>query len=221
MKKKTSDYVMAVRRCFLFDGLRNEEIAELLSNIKTIQLFQKGEAVYRADSFEKALSLILDGELQVTGCSGNPKGTILNRLMPGDVCGVMAVYGDMDTFATEVTALKDSTVLLVSQEQLSRWFQAQPKIAENYIRFLTDRIRFLNQKIATYTDGQADNRVFRFLSEHCTEDGRVLWSGSFSDLARNLNIGRSSLYRSLDQLEAAKSIRREGKEIYLLQNQSF
>ena len=38
---------------------------------------------------------------------------------------------------------------------------------------------------------------------------------SMVELAQSLNIGRSSLYRSLDALEAEGWIRREGRDIHL------
>ena len=39
--------------------------------------------------------------------------------------------------------------------------------------------------------------------------------GSMVELAQTLNIARSSLYRSLDALEAAGKIRREGRKVFI------
>ncbi len=41
-------------------------------------------------------------------------------------------------------------------------------------------------------------------------------AGGYSQLARALNLGRASLYRALETLEAEGRIRREGKRILLL-----
>ena len=46
-------------------------------------------------------------------------------------------------------------------------------------------------------------------------DGTVRFSGSLCDLARALDVGRSSLYRSLDRLEAAGRLSREGKRMQI------
>ena len=89
------------------------------------------------------------------------------------------------------------------------------RVAENYIRFLTDRIRFLNRKITALTDGQSDDRLRRYLLEHGSETGEVELPGSMKELAQMLHMGRSSLYRSLDVLLAEKTVRREGRKLII------
>lgn len=73
-----------------------------------------------------------------------------------------AVFGEGETFVTEVYATQDAAVAFIGQQQLSAWFSAYPRLAENYICFLTDRIRFLNRRITTYTGGQVEERLWRF-----------------------------------------------------------
>ena len=43
-------------------------------------------------------------------------------------------------------------------------------------------------------------------------------AGGYSRLANALNIGRASLYRALDSLEAEGRIRREGRRIFLIED---
>lgn len=214
--KQTNAYINVLKECFLFQNFTEKEIKKFLEQAGQPHCLKKGEAVYASTDFQKALALVLQGELRVTCQAGNQKHAILNLLQKGDVCGATALYGGGETFVTDVTVTKDAIVLFISQEYLSRCFQETPKMAENYIRFLTDRIRFLNGKISTYTGGQSEDRLYRFLSEHCGENGLVSFEGSASDLARILDIGRSSLYRSLELLETTGKIRREGRKIYLL-----
>ena len=93
----------------------------------------------------------------------------------------------------------------------------QPRIAENYVRFLSDRIRFLNRRLATLTAGQTDGKLWRFLLAYKGEDGTVHLPGGMTELAERLNMGRSSLYRSLDALTEAGRIERDGKTIRIIQ----
>lgn len=55
--------------------------------------------------------------------------------------------------------------------------------------------------------------MYRYLLEHRQPDGLVNIPVSMVELAQSLNIGRSSLYRSLDALESEGWIHREGKSI--------
>ncbi len=217
MKVETAQkYHEALSACFLFKGLREQNIRDLLITAEEPLHFSRGQALYEPHMFKRVLTLVLSGELLVTSSNSEGKSAILNTLGCGAVCGVTALFGDEETFVTQVTARKDTDVLLISQEVLSAWFAQYPVLAENYIRFLTDRIRFLNRKITTYTGGQSDDRLLRYLQDHCDADGCVQLSGRVSDLARILDVGRSSLYRSLEALEKEGKLRRDGKRLWIL-----
>lgn len=216
MMRTETETAVLLQKSFLFRHLTVEETVELLDTLDPPQTVRKGETVYEPAVFCHALVVVLQGKLQVLSGSGGGKRTILNLLSAGDICGATAVFGEQESFVTEITAVQDSILLYVRQQHLSDWFARYPIVAENYIRFLTDRICFLNKKIATYTGGQADDRLWRYFCDHCDETGRVTLAGSISDLARTLDIGRSSIYRSLEGLEADGKICRNGKTIQLL-----
>ena len=83
-----------------------------------------------------------------------------------------------------------------------------PAFRENYIGFLGGRIRFLNRKIGYLTAGSAERRLALYLAS--LGPGEVRLSIPFSALSELLDIGRASLYRALDRLEADGQIVRHG-----------
>ena len=87
----------------------------------------------------------------------------------------------------------------------------EPCVAENYVRFLTGRIRFLNRRIAAFTAGAAPRKVARYLWERRQGDGSVPLPDNMVALAASLDMGRSSLYRALDTLEAAGCLERQAE----------
>ena len=213
----SKEQLRVLSACFLFRGISEKALFSLIAQLEAPQTFRKGETVYEPASFCHALALVLEGELRVVSDADGRKHAILNTLSAGDICGVTAVFGEGETFVTEVYATQDAAVVFITQAQLSAWFSCYPQLAENYICFLTDRIRFLNRRITTYTGGQADERLWHFLCERADAEGIVRFSGSLCDLARALDVGRSSLYRSLDRLEEAGRLSRNGKHIQLRQ----
>lgn len=98
---------------------------------------------------------------------------------------------------------------------------ALPMVAQNYVRFLSDRIRFLNRRLATLTAGQNDGKLWQYLQACREEDGRVTLLTGMTGLAKRLDMSRSSLYRSLDALEESGRIRRDGKCIFLLKQEDM
>ena len=87
------------------------------------------------------------------------------------------------------------------------------RIAENYIRFLSGRIRFLNERIAGFEGGQRRaprGRLF-FSTPPGGRPRRV--AGGMVELAKLLGIGRPSLYRAVDALFQSGALQKEGKNM--------
>ena len=105
--------------------------------------------------------------------------------------------------------------LLLSAPALEQLFAADNAAALGYIRFLSGRICFLNQKLDAFTSSSAEGRIVVWLLENM-DDSRVVIPRGYSDLSRTLGIGRASLYRCLDGLEAQGALRRQEREIEIL-----
>ena len=144
------------------------------------------------------------------------QGKVVMNLFAEDVFGVAALFGSDEEYPSTILAESDCRILFISQETVSAWMHAVPIVAENYVRFLSDRIRFLNRRLSTLTAGQADGKLWRYLLSHRDEDGVVTITDGMGALAERLDMGRSSLYRSLDALSQAGRIRRERKKINIL-----
>lgn len=185
-------------RCWAIDG--GEEAS-----------FAKGEVIYSSEHAKRALALVLEGSIRVL--HGR---VVMNELHAGDVFGAAALFGEEDPYPTTVSARTDCRVLFISQTTVSAWMAEVPRVGENYIRFLSDRIRFLNRRLATLTAGHTDGKLWRYLLAHRDANGVVRLTGGIAELAKTLNMGRSSLYRGLDALTADGKIERRGKEILII-----
>ena len=127
------------------------------------------------------------------------------------VFGAAAMFHDAPGYANVITAQTPCRVLFLSEQWLTACMQQHFAVAEAYIRYLSGRILFLNARIAALTAGSVEQRVARFLLE-----GGAVQELPMTELASRLNVGRASLYRVLDRLEADGIIRREGKKIVIL-----
>lgn len=197
--------------CCLFDGLDLSEQAALLAAAPPPVDFEKGVLIYSTHSFHRAVGLVVSGRVTVIRAAA-----VLNRLGPGDLFGAAALYGDEEEYATEVVARTACEVQFFSQPLLEEWMKADFRIAENYIRFLSGRIRFLNRRIAAFTAGSANQRLLLYLQQHADENGQVS-PRNMTELAHMLDMSRTSLYRSLDELAALGHLRREGKKLYFIE----
>lgn len=176
----------------------------------TLAQAARGETIYTPHAFSRSLGAVLSGKVEVR------KGElIVSVLEPGDLFGAAALFNDRTDYAAQLTARSPCRLLLLPQELVEELMAASPALARQYIRYLSGRIRFLEQKIDSLIAGTAEERLTRFLRSK-VRDGVIPLDCSLTGLAGRLNVSRASLYRALDSLEHRGAIRREGKAIRVL-----
>ena len=186
---------------FLFRGLSSSQLKRIDRALPEPVAYKKGDIIYSTHHFQKAVGVILSGTVSVRSPQEQGQPLLLHRLSAGDLFGAAALFDETASeYVTDLTALSDVQVRYISQEQMLSLFGEFPLVAQNYITFLSGRIRFLNRKLAALTNGTAVSRVYHYCLTHQGDDGIVLFPANMTELARALNMGRSSLYRSLDAL---------------------
>ena len=196
---------------FLFRALSETELETVSSQLDAPVSYQRGECVYSTHTFRRAIGLILNGSVVVRSCENGESGIVINRLSAGELFGVAALFTSCtDDYVTEITANSDTTVWFIPQETMAQLLNDFPTVREQYIRFMSDRIRFLNRKLSVLTVGNAENRLYHHLLTLQDEQGIVRLSCTMKELANVLNMGRSSLYRSLDTLLREGLLTKEG-----------
>lgn len=185
-------------------------------------LLQKGNAYeerfppLREIPFQKngaaRIGFLLSGSAAVYARK-NGKGALLNRLVPGSCFGVAQLYGAQQKVPTRIECLEETSVLFIGARDFDELL-CETKFSKNLISFLADRIRFLNRKICAFTAPSAETRLAFFLWEKSGGKETVI-QDSYTALARELSLGRASLYRALEALENEGLIRKDGKTILI------
>ncbi len=171
----------------------------------TLQHFSAGAPIYQPDRFLRCLGIVLSGQIKVT-----KHPLTVSVLNTGSLFGAAALYNEEPDYATTLTTLTPCTVLLMTQERLDQLLSEQPVLRQNYLRYLSGRIRFLTARLQTLAAGDAEERLVRYLTEN-HQDGKLVCSAT--DLSRRLGISRATLYRAFEALEQSALIQRNGKTI--------
>ncbi len=207
---------IALQSCPLFSGYDEEKLPLLLKQCRAKETtFSSGEEIPTKEENFGILGILLSGALAVRG----KKGALLNRLDPGALFGVSHLFGGAGA-DTKILCDKTSKVLLIRQDMAEVLWDDRI-IRNNLLSFLTGRICFLNEKIASLTAGDAEEKISHFLARQADENGKITLKLSYSDLAQSLGLGRASLYRAMDSLEEKGVIRREKKNIEILSPESI
>ncbi|MCI1964535.1 MAG: Crp/Fnr family transcriptional regulator [Oscillospiraceae bacterium] len=217
--RKTKRDCRILSGIFLFRGT-DKELSEsaFASPSCTCAEFETGEQIYTRMDFQRSIGIVLSGGLKaVKGDEKDGQGIVLNTFESGDVFGAAGLFGSSDCYVSEIAAVRCSRVLFLPQSLLRDLFYREPRIAENYISFLSGRIRYLNTCIDHFTGGSAEVRLAQFLfTLEKGEKGTVKLPYSLTQLSDTLGIGRASLYRAFHALTEKKLILRNGRLVEIL-----
>ncbi len=191
----------------LFSGVDRANIEKMLADPGThTEKYLKGDVIFEGSRDSGVLGVILSGRAVV-----NNNSTSMRRMNAGSVFGVVSLFGGSGA-GTRIAATTACRVLYIPEPAVEELIMNSPKAAMNYIRFLTDRINFLNTVVDRYTGQDVTANLKAYLLAKSKSDGSV-FNASVTDIARRLNVGRRSVYRSLDKLVREGAVSREGKTI--------
>lgn len=168
--------------------------------------------------FTDMLGVVLSGKLHILS-SDTERPVILKSISRGHVFGAASLFLEGRAPVSRLLAKSDCSLFFLSRDTVRDLLCADHAFMDAYLRFLAERVHFLNKKIRSFTAGSSERRLALWLTEHAQEG--VVRAFSLSALADTLDIGRASLYRALDKMEAEGLIMRNGREISLLSTESL
>ncbi|MBQ3500951.1 MAG: Crp/Fnr family transcriptional regulator [Oscillospiraceae bacterium] len=177
---------------------------------------KKGEALMTQKHFSRCLALIIKGSASVTKISLDGRRTVINRLSEGDVFGMATLFYEEAEFPSEIIAGSSLRLAVLPKGVVEEAFETSPEFAKAYVTLLSEKIIFLNKKISAYSEGDASEKVLRWILTMANGESELVLPCSVSKLAQMLGIGRASVYRAFDALQEQGIIGRNGKKIVLL-----
>ncbi len=217
MEHFSESLLKRVRRTEIFGTLSRQEMIRVMGDPRTfLASFHPDETVFEPERFMRCLGFVLSGRVGVR-MSGYPMRTLAQE----SFFGAAALFGEEDRYVTEIRAQSETKILFFEGSLVEECIRSVPSFATGYTRFLSERIRFLNRKIRLLSGHDSQYSLTVYLAEQTPNEKRIIPVKSFAQLARTLNMSRSSLYRAMEELEKDGLIRKEGKGILLTDPEAF
>ena len=210
-----NDTVQFFSKTFLFADIPTAQAKTIISDMQSEAVqYAKGAVVCTPESYERRIGFVFSGECEVTS-TGIDGGVPLNSIKKYGSFGISSVFSEKDEFPTVVTARKDSVIVFIDKPALTEALTRHPALALNTIRFLTERVEFLNRKISTFSIGDCGGKVASLILQGYEQSNNKTVVFNCKSAAEHLNIGRASLYRALRSLCEKGLIEHENKKIII------
>lgn len=196
----------------LFRGISPDALSDCFSGtVGRTREFLPEEVIFPDGNGPPSLGILLSGKATVSPPDrGN--NVLLRMLRAGDSFGIANLFCN-EPFVSVIRAAENCVCLFLPEAAVRRLLDTDPAFRENYIAFLAGRIRFLNRKIGYLTAGGAERRLAVYLAG--LGEGEIRLAEPISSLSDLLNLGRASLYRAFDRLEADGWLIRKGRKLRL------
>ena len=201
---------------FLFQGIEKADVEALLADITPrAENYKKGETVFSREVNFGAIGFVLSGECDVLRLRARD-AMPLNTLTATDSFGVLSLFGEVEAYPTQIVSKTATTVVFFDKHDVLKMMDRSKKVLDNLLRFLTDRILFLNHKAAILGSITVTEKLSKHLLFLMRTHKRDEFNLNLARLSDQLSCGRASLYRAIDELCALGYISYDNKKIKIL-----
>ncbi len=206
-----------IRKLFLLNGLDKNDSDAIISILDNPVFFKKNEIIFSGKNYIKALGFITQGT--AFAISNNQNKVHLKTFEESMCFGAASLFGKKEGYVSTIIAKTDVQILFITEQQLKSMFEKYPETALNYIKFLSDKVRFLNTKISVISCTGAEDTLYKYLSLTADGENNVTLPISMTLLAKTLSLSRATLYRAFDTLELNGKILRKNNKIKVIKNE--
>lgn len=137
---QTADIIRYLQKLPLFDGLPDDIIVEMASDVSTRKL-AKDEILFHRGGPGDSLFVVRTGWVKVTTVDSDGDELVLNHCGPSEVIGEMALI-DEEPRSASVIALSPVEVIELKRDTFMEALHKQPMLAVDVMRNLSGRIRY-------------------------------------------------------------------------------
>lgn len=200
----TSSMAAALSASDLFRGLNPELIRGSF-----IKEFKRGDTVSEIQNGIDCLGIVIFGSLSVAANEGSSV-SVMKRGGEFGICNIF-VKEDMPTL---LKARVQSSVCFIPKEEFIRLLSKDSSLMYRYVRLCNEKMLYLAARLRLISISDCTERLMYYLKTKAV-NGEVKLSVSKDELARQLGISRSSLFRALLALESDGRITQNASRIVL------
>ncbi len=210
-----------LRQAPLFSALDDEAAAALRSSMGTVKL-RRGEVLFHEGDSGDKLYIVADGKVKLGRSSADGRENLLAILGPGQMFGELSLFDPGPRSAT-VTAVTDSAFLSLSHDDLLKWLDGRPAVANGLLAQLASRLRRANDVVADLVFSDVPGRVAKALLDLADRFGRTADDGlhvhhdlTQEELAQLVGASRETVNKALADFASRGWLRLEPRSVVIM-----
>lgn len=210
----------------LFSSLNDTEL-DAIQKLSVIKKYPRDQIILLEDEEGDSLFIIIKGKVKVVTYSENGKEVIFSILSDNDFFGDMSLLDGKPRSASIVT-MTGTTIQMIRRPEFNRLLVDHPRIALRLLEVLAGRLRKADERIESLALLDVSGRIAGVLLQLAeergiTQDNQVLIKGrpTHQELANMVGTTRETVTRVLKQLENKSYISMSGKDVLILNADSF
>ena len=194
----------AVSRSELFRGVDPKSIDGAF-----VKSFKRGERVDEVQNGIDCVGVVVSGSLEVKPGDKSSVSILTN----GGEFGICNIFV-REKMPTALTAKVSAKVMFLPKESFARLLSEDKGLMYRYVRLCNEKMLYLAQRLRLISIDDCTERLWYYLSS-AENDGTVKLPVTKEELAKQLGISRSSLFRAFTALADSNRITEAGGYIHL------
>lgn len=197
-------FIPVLKRTQLFSGLRDEEIASMLSCLGArLGNYKKGEYVLRQGEYLGDITVLVEGNLHIQKDDYWGNRSILGQISAGELFGEAYAAPASGALLNDVVALEDSTIIFFDVKRILTTCSASCRfhsmVVQNLFFAISEKNRKLVQKLGYMSKRSTREKLISYLSEEAKRQNNSKFIIPFNrqQLADFLSVDRSAMSNEL------------------------
>lgn len=207
----------------LYQVIDDQEKHKVIASLKRLDL-KKGDFVFWENEPAHYVYYVKSGHVKVFKVSEDGQETIFDIYNPNSFVAVGVLFNEPQVYPASASVIGDTTLYAIPVHVLEDAIVAKPESARAWIRYMNQRLTFVQRRLSQQIFADSQVRFKRLISYLANkyptkEEGDYLLVSipiTKQELAELLNIRRETLSRMLSKLKEEKACIIKNKQVAVL-----
>lgn len=191
-----------IYRCPLFNGLTIDEIDGLLAGRESRKTYESGEIIAAAGDRNKGLLIVESGSIngEMTNYAGDR--IIIEHIPAPRAIAPAFLYATDNLLPVDVIAAEYTCIVSIDTDLFTEILQANTLVLRNFLRNISDRGKFLSDRVRLLRFGTIKSKLAGYLLEQLQKQQKSEFEIPHTQLqlADMFGVTRPALSRALSQI---------------------